>query len=99
MLDTSVLVHCSDGWDRTAQLCSLAQLMLDPYYRTVRGFEVLIEKDWLRYAPVAALALRRRRRAGGVSLRCRFAGRCLFHGFVCSREVLCRKPGLAVCVY
>lgn len=21
----SCLVHCSDGWDRTAQLCSLAQ--------------------------------------------------------------------------
>ncbi len=26
----SVLVHCSDGWDRTSQLTSLAQLMLDP---------------------------------------------------------------------
>ncbi|CAF4447663.1 unnamed protein product, partial [Adineta steineri] len=30
----SVLVHCSDGWDRTAQLTSLSMLMLDPYYRT-----------------------------------------------------------------
>ena len=30
-----VLVHCSDGWDRTAQITSLAELMLDPYYRTV----------------------------------------------------------------
>jgi Myotubularin-like phosphatase domain len=28
---TSVLVHCSDGWDRTAQLATLAQLLLDPY--------------------------------------------------------------------
>ena len=28
---TSVLVHCSDGWDRTAQLSGLAMLLLDPY--------------------------------------------------------------------
>ena len=44
---TSVVVHCSDGWDRTAQLTALAMLLLDPYYRTIRGFEVLIEKEWL----------------------------------------------------
>ncbi|XP_058845489.1 myotubularin-related protein 8-like isoform X2 [Acipenser ruthenus] len=43
----SVLVHCSDGWDRTAQVCSLASLLLDPYYRTIRGFMVLIEKEWI----------------------------------------------------
>lgn len=46
---TSVLVHCSDGWDRTAQLTALAMLMLDPYYRTLRGFQVLIEKEWLAF--------------------------------------------------
>lgn len=34
---TSVLVHCSDGWDRTAQLSGLAMLLLDPYYRTRVG--------------------------------------------------------------
>ena len=44
-----VLIHCSDGWDRTAQLSSLSQLCLDPYYRTVRGFQVLVEKDWLAF--------------------------------------------------
>lgn len=44
-----VLVHCSDGWDRTAQLCSLAQLCLDPFYRTIHGFKILIEKDWLSF--------------------------------------------------
>lgn len=37
---TSVVVHCSDGWDRTAQITSLAMLMLDSYYRTLRGFQV-----------------------------------------------------------
>ncbi|CAG0900287.1 unnamed protein product [Darwinula stevensoni] len=46
---TSVIVHCSDGWDRTAQLTALAMLMLDPHYRTVRGFEALIEKEWLSF--------------------------------------------------
>ncbi|XP_053871584.1 myotubularin-related protein 2 isoform X2 [Malaclemys terrapin pileata] len=46
---TSVVVHCSDGWDRTAQLTSLSMLILDGYYRTIRGFEVLVEKEWLSF--------------------------------------------------
>jgi hypothetical protein len=41
-----MLVHCSDGWDRTSQLSALSQLLLDPYYRTFEGFKVLVEKDW-----------------------------------------------------
>ena len=45
----SVLVHCSDGWDRTAQMTSIAQLLLDPYFRTLRGFECLIEKEWCSF--------------------------------------------------
>ncbi|EDO34710.1 predicted protein [Nematostella vectensis] len=49
MEKASVLVHCSDGWDRTAQTCSLASIILDPYYRTIHGFQVLIEKEWLSF--------------------------------------------------
>lgn len=30
-----VLVHCSDGWDRTPQIVALAKILLDPYYRTI----------------------------------------------------------------
>eukprot|EP01033_Poteriospumella_lacustris_P010448 gene10448-7427_t len=41
-----MLVHCSDGWDRTAQLSALAQLLLDPYYRTMDGFLRLVHKEW-----------------------------------------------------
>ena len=44
-----VLIHCSDGWDRTPQVASLAMMMLDPYYRTIAGFFVLIEKEFLSF--------------------------------------------------
>ncbi len=47
--EISVMVHCSDGWDRTPQLTSLGMLMLDPYYRTIKGFIVLIEKEWVSF--------------------------------------------------
>jgi len=42
-----VLVHCSDGWDRTSQLSALVQIFVDPYYRTIEGFEVLVEKEFI----------------------------------------------------
>ncbi|CAI2385388.1 unnamed protein product [Moneuplotes crassus] len=45
----NVLIHCADGWDRTPILCSLTQIYLDPYFRTIEGLEVLIEKDWISF--------------------------------------------------
>lgn len=45
---TTVLVHCSDGWDRTGQLCALSQIFLDKHYRTLTGFMQIIEKEWVR---------------------------------------------------
>ena len=43
----NVICHCSDGWDRTSQICCLVQIIIDPYYRTIEGFIVLIEKDFI----------------------------------------------------
>lgn len=47
--NTNVIIHCSDGWDRTSQVSALAQLCLDPYYRTIKGFIVLLEKEWVSF--------------------------------------------------
>ncbi|XP_076867817.1 phosphatidylinositol-3,5-bisphosphate 3-phosphatase MTMR4 isoform X2 [Brachyhypopomus gauderio] len=44
-----VLVHCSDGWDRTPQIVALAKVLLDPYYRTIEGFQLLVETEWLDF--------------------------------------------------
>ncbi|KAF0752533.1 hypothetical protein AaE_006003 [Aphanomyces astaci] len=45
----SVMVHCSDGWDRTSQVAGLLEVMLDPYYRTLRGFLELMDKEWCSF--------------------------------------------------
>ena len=45
----TVLVHCSDGWDRTPQITALAQLQLDPHYRTADGFAELVAKEWVSF--------------------------------------------------
>lgn len=44
----SVLVHGSEGMDSTLQVCSLAQVILNPDCRTIHGFEALIEREWLQ---------------------------------------------------
>ncbi|SCU94253.1 LANO_0E06194g1_1 [Lachancea nothofagi CBS 11611] len=47
--NSNILIHCSDGWDRTTQVSSLVQICLDPYFRTLEGFMILVEKDWLSF--------------------------------------------------
>lgn len=42
-----VLIHCSDGWDRTSQISALVQILVLPHYRTLRGFCELIEKEFI----------------------------------------------------
>ncbi|XP_029841778.2 myotubularin-related protein 9 isoform X3 [Ixodes scapularis] len=46
--ETSVVVHGTEGMDGTLLACSIAQVILDPDCRTVRGFEALVEREWLQ---------------------------------------------------
>ncbi|XP_065836442.1 myotubularin-related protein 10-B-like [Oscarella lobularis] len=44
----SVLIEDSDGGrDLACVVTSLAQIIIDPYYRTVKGLEELIQKEWV----------------------------------------------------
>lgn len=52
-----VCVHCSDGWDRTAQISALAQVILDANARTVLGFLHLLEREWVRLGHKFSLRL------------------------------------------
>ena len=45
----SVLIHCSDGWDRASQVTAFSQLLIDPFYRTIKGYMILIEKDFVSF--------------------------------------------------
>ncbi|KAH6928156.1 hypothetical protein HPB50_012345 [Hyalomma asiaticum] len=46
--ERSVVIHGSEGTDSTLLACSLAQVILDPDCRTMRGFQALVEREWLR---------------------------------------------------
>jgi hypothetical protein len=49
--NANILVHRSDGWDRTTQLSTLSQIVLDSYYRTFEVLIVIIEKDLVSFGP------------------------------------------------
>ena len=44
----SVLVHDTSGQDATLIVSALAQIILNPDCRTVRGFEALLEREWVQ---------------------------------------------------
>ena len=46
---THFLIHCTHGWDRTSMVTSLMMICSDPFYRTIKGFFVLIQLEWLDY--------------------------------------------------
>ena len=43
-----VIAHCTDGWDRTPQMASLPQIVLDPRARTIRGFLTIVIREFSR---------------------------------------------------
>lgn len=44
-----MLIYCNLGNSGTPLLTSLAQLFLDPLYRTFDGFRTLVHKEWNYY--------------------------------------------------
>lgn len=45
----SVIIHCSDGWDRTSQVAALVQILTHKQYRTIKGFGRLFDKEFVMY--------------------------------------------------
>uniref|UniRef100_A0AAZ3SP34 Myotubularin-related protein 12 n=1 Tax=Oncorhynchus tshawytscha TaxID=74940 RepID=A0AAZ3SP34_ONCTS len=45
--NTNVLIMEEGGSDLCCVVSSLVQLMLDPYYRTLLGFQSLVQKEWV----------------------------------------------------
>jgi hypothetical protein len=45
----NVLIYCKNGQLGSAVLSSLAQVVLDPFYRTRDGLRALINKEWIYF--------------------------------------------------
>ncbi|XP_024998833.1 myotubularin-related protein 9-like isoform X2 [Gallus gallus] len=46
--ESSVLVHGAEGTDTTLLVTALAQLILEPGCRTLKGFQGLLEREWIQ---------------------------------------------------
>lgn len=54
-----MLVHGAEGTDTTLLVTALAQVILDPSCRTLRGFQGLLEREWIEVRPVVPRELSR----------------------------------------
>ena len=45
--NSCILIHGWDGTDNTLIVTSLVQILLNPECRTLKGFQMLIEREWL----------------------------------------------------
>lgn len=45
--DNPVVLQENEGRDMSCVISSLIQVLLDPFYRTINGFQVLIQKEWI----------------------------------------------------
>lgn len=43
----SILLTEEEGRDLSCLVASLVQVMMDPYFRTITGFQSLIQKEWV----------------------------------------------------
>jgi len=43
----SVVLQENESRDLSAVISSLSQLMMDPYFRTINGFQSLVQKEWI----------------------------------------------------
>ncbi|XP_054262707.1 myotubularin-related protein 10-B-like isoform X1 [Macrosteles quadrilineatus] len=45
--DFTVVLQEGDGYDMCCVVASLAQILIDPHYRTIIGFQSLVQKEWV----------------------------------------------------
>ncbi|XP_044738070.1 myotubularin-related protein 10-B isoform X2 [Chrysoperla carnea] len=45
--DTTVAIQEGDGCDMCCLISSLTQILLDPFWRTILGFQTLVQKEWV----------------------------------------------------
>ena len=44
-----IIIYDSEGLDTTSCISSICQILLDSYYRTIEGFIILFEKEWISF--------------------------------------------------